>query len=539
MALTIEQFGQKVKSKYPQYKDVDDAELGRKVIEKYPEYKSQVSLEQPKLAPKKDDDSARFGTQTLNPLERATAGAGRGIISTATGGSGLFQRGANSLLKTVLPKRAEKAFGLDKAPTLRNNIPSSAEQLVPKELRSPGQDPYGKAGFYGEQVAEFFIPAGPAAKVSKGVDVAVNAIKTADKVKDLGKAGKVVKPMLDAAKVGAKVGTRAGIEAGSSAGVTAVQGGSGEEIKNAALFGAVGGVASKGIEAVAARLPKTAWANVLKRSKAEVAKNPLLPEQASKLKMSALSTSGLLKKAKNNIQQIELELDELLKGTQEVVDGKKVASYLDELKQSYSVIPGEKNAVEVIDSIQKEMITKGTMPAQQANKLKREIYKLIQKSYGKGDLEIPAKRDAQKALARGLKTEIENLTGLDKVKDLNAKQAVLIKIKKALDNRLSLGEGKGAIPGLNIGLYDILTGIGGGIVGFGAGRNVALEAGAFLAKKKLLGSTAFLTNLSRFTERFNQMSPTQKMMFYHALQGLIIESVNSTPRESPRTKEKK
>ncbi len=42
--ITPQEFAQKIKSKYPQYKDVDDITLTKKMIEKYPEYASQVSL---------------------------------------------------------------------------------------------------------------------------------------------------------------------------------------------------------------------------------------------------------------------------------------------------------------------------------------------------------------------------------------------------------------------------------------------------------------------------------------------------------------
>lgn len=45
--LTIEQFAQKVKAKYPEYKDVNDSELVNRMVEKYPEYKSRISYEKP------------------------------------------------------------------------------------------------------------------------------------------------------------------------------------------------------------------------------------------------------------------------------------------------------------------------------------------------------------------------------------------------------------------------------------------------------------------------------------------------------------
>ena len=42
MAITESEFAEKVKTKYPQYKDIDDSELVFKVLDKYPEYKTQL-----------------------------------------------------------------------------------------------------------------------------------------------------------------------------------------------------------------------------------------------------------------------------------------------------------------------------------------------------------------------------------------------------------------------------------------------------------------------------------------------------------------
>jgi hypothetical protein len=42
--LSIAQFAAEVKSKYPQYKDIDDSVLANKMIEKYPVYADKVEL---------------------------------------------------------------------------------------------------------------------------------------------------------------------------------------------------------------------------------------------------------------------------------------------------------------------------------------------------------------------------------------------------------------------------------------------------------------------------------------------------------------
>lgn len=43
--LTPQQFAQKIKQKYPQYKDIGDVELTDKMLKKYPEYSSSVDTE--------------------------------------------------------------------------------------------------------------------------------------------------------------------------------------------------------------------------------------------------------------------------------------------------------------------------------------------------------------------------------------------------------------------------------------------------------------------------------------------------------------
>ena len=44
--LTLEQFGQKIKAKYPQYNDIDDILLSQKILAKYPQYSTQIMTEE-------------------------------------------------------------------------------------------------------------------------------------------------------------------------------------------------------------------------------------------------------------------------------------------------------------------------------------------------------------------------------------------------------------------------------------------------------------------------------------------------------------
>lgn len=127
-------FAQKIKNKYPQYKDVDDIELARKIVQKYPQYSSQVDFT--KVTPQKDggilDEIKGDVTETVSGLisDIESRADKTGVISQAekSGEQGklrsLFQRfgqgvGAASDVigrtvigagKAILPQRAEDAI---------------------------------------------------------------------------------------------------------------------------------------------------------------------------------------------------------------------------------------------------------------------------------------------------------------------------------------------------------------------------------------------------------------------------------------------
>ncbi len=52
--MTLEQFGQTVKAKHPEYNDLSDADVATKVIAKYPQYKDMVSSITPAATPPED-----------------------------------------------------------------------------------------------------------------------------------------------------------------------------------------------------------------------------------------------------------------------------------------------------------------------------------------------------------------------------------------------------------------------------------------------------------------------------------------------------
>lgn len=76
--VSAQEFSKKIKTKYPEYKDVDDVVLAQKMIEKYPEYKTQVFFDEVK----KKDNSV---SSTTNPklASEGTVGSSGGVKPTS------------------------------------------------------------------------------------------------------------------------------------------------------------------------------------------------------------------------------------------------------------------------------------------------------------------------------------------------------------------------------------------------------------------------------------------------------------------------
>lgn len=138
-------------------------------------------------------------------------GAGKGIISTFTGMSGLGERTLRGTLKTMLPKKLEEKFGIE-----GKMEKTSAERFIPEKLRTP-EGVGEKIGFGMEQIAEFLLPSSKIAKLEKGQ----------------------------------RLLTRAGIESATLSGITAAQRGKiDEDAKTAAIIGAIFPIAGAGFTAI-------------------------------------------------------------------------------------------------------------------------------------------------------------------------------------------------------------------------------------------------------------------------------------------------
>jgi hypothetical protein len=87
MPIDYNEFAEKIKAKYPQYKDVDNYTLASKMVEKYPQYQGQVDLK------KKDLTASGLGTSSSDRLSNTTtkptvSSSSKGEIFTGYPGKG-------------------------------------------------------------------------------------------------------------------------------------------------------------------------------------------------------------------------------------------------------------------------------------------------------------------------------------------------------------------------------------------------------------------------------------------------------------------
>lgn len=446
-------------------------------------------------------------------FSRAASGVGNFVVGAAKGvadvprefaslGNDLGNKFSNTGVGKFVGKGIQTTLGKvvtpETAQALQQGIKEGTQQTAFTRPEGTAQ----KLGYGAEKIGEFFLPGGAATKASKAVETA----------SALNKAPKVAKGLAFLTKVGT--------EGALAAGQTAQQEG---ELNNNALIagglGAASSVASKGLETVSKNLPENMWKKILNRTASTVEKKPGVEKEASKLGLFGTQKS-ILGTAKNTIQSVELELDDLLKNSTGQIETKNIVPYLDDLKKAYSQIPGEKSSVELIANLQDEIASKGVLSPLEANKIKREIYSKISKSYGKGTLEIPAKIDAQKQIARGLKEEIEKV--IPEAKTLNQKQGIYIEIRNAIDKQIA--QRPKGIAGTGIGLYDITLGGLGSAVGLGGG-GPGLGFLAGIGAKKAYESTAFRSGAAKLAKYFNELSPTKKALFYNGLKGLTSQGI--------------
>ena len=195
----------------------------------------------------------------------------------------------------------------------------------------------------------------------------------------------------------------------------------------------------------------------------------------------------MLSKAEGLIDEGENALSSALKNRAGQVDGAQIAGELEALKRPF-VNVGDDASVEAIEQVQKTLAAKGKIGLEEANQLKRDLYKVVKEnSYGKGVGEISSKQTAMKAAAGKLKRGIE--AGAPETQAINKRIGVGVTAKEALENELANSGRRVILPKL--------AGMGAGAAALSG--NPLAAAGILLGDRgvDLLRTAPFVTGLAK------------------------------------------
>lgn len=226
----------------------------------------------------------------------------------------------------------------------------------------------------------------------------------------------------------------------------------------------------------------------------------LTPEDLpSKLYQSAAKFSTILTKEqrerlsvvalKNDVVPNVKGLDQLRNKISGIND--QVTQIIDDIQQSGQTIPIDRlfnefqtletdflkysgdpiSSVKAINKVKEDIIeanqklSRTELTAKEAQKLKQTIYKELEKEYNKLQT-LPAKVEAQMAVARGAKEALEEI--VPEIKQLNAKESELINLNNAIE-RVAARIGNRDVMGIGVPIKGGLGGIVGGYEGASMG----------------------------------------------------------------------
>lgn len=160
-------------------------------------------------------------------------------------------------------------------------------------------------------------------------------------------------------------------------------------------------------------------------------------------------SNGGLKKVRTSVDTINREIDDVIGAApNQQVSRDAVITRIDDLKTKYQntkALPEESvgEAQKVIDEFS---LRPDSIPAQQAQEFKKDIYRDLKGFYEKyqksGVVKPEAWGEARATMAKGLREELDNL--FPELKNLNAKDAELIKVNQSLEKAM------GRINNLNL-----------------------------------------------------------------------------------------
>jgi hypothetical protein len=406
MPYTLQQFGQLVKQKYPQYQNIPDEELAKQIIEKYPVYKQYI---------------AETPTTTQTTAPAAQQYQPKGIIEKVAGGA---EQVGKFLGMEHLGRGT--ALILMKIPGLRRVIAPEVTKLEEKVSKGTATPEELKA------YSEIFGGPEVGGMTPTGRQIIGSAIQTG------------LLAITPAIPIGTTLGSRVGIGAGIGAVSGLARGLEAEKeltptelAKTTAIGGAVGAGTSAilyGVEKGLQKLGQRLYQSIVRYNRD--------PEGASEtlVKDKLIGTASQLKnKIDDKINVYERALQTYLKNApqkinqeriiQEALNQAKLAQRpeLQEVFNEEAFISNIQAGLEKLgfDLGKKEL----TLP--QVNALRREIdRKLGDRAFQKAFEELPAVKESLMALRRGLENIVK--TEVPETSTLFAEYAPYVETSKAL-----------------------------------------------------------------------------------------------------------
>lgn len=389
-------------------------------------------------------------------------GVGKSVLSSLQGASDIGQRIFGGTADRIL-----ETAGMELSERERAALP---------ERFTEAEGGAQKAGKIVGDIAQLLIPG-------------TNGLKVAQLSKATGMSGRLI----------ASIAKEAPSSIAAS-GVTAAQEGETDDIfQNALLFGTLnklGSAASRMVSSATKDLPGKLVDTALKPSLDEARRAILYGGKTLGQELVERGISGsdrkILETALKNLNESEDKLQTILAGSKETITKDELVPYLSKLLETKGATPGLRSEAEKIASILDDIPEVLTLT--EANAMKRNLYAALSDTAFKLDASLNAKRDAMKAIARGLKSEIEKKTNAefgDAVKKINKDLSVFGRTRDAVVDKLARSERNNILS---------LGSIGAGAAGAAAAGASGIAAG--ILAKSTLGSTVAKTKTASALKKF-------------------------------------
>jgi len=495
--VNLEQFGQKIKAKYPEYQDMPDAELGRKMLDKYPQYRDMVT-EEPER-----------GTSFMGRLAM-----GMGPVGLATPeGRETIAEGARTVTDVLFP-RTKKFFTEDYPAHLRDVAQTVKEEGLAGAMREQYQpETYLEALRMAAPAAgELGVWALPAFKARQGAGAF-------QKVLAGGKSGLVSGGILGLTAPGDLTAKERLAKAGEGALAGAVTG--------AAITGAVEGgkaltkaVLKQGAPIIR-RLFKPPVDDV-----AEFTRNTGYKFEDEILKRDGEAMRGkrdweLVNYFRDRYRQAKQAVGELIAGSPktEGVDKGKFIGYVKEEMAKLNPEKGNVLQTEAVSSLQRVLDDLDKAPdnlsPEMINRMKLQLQDAASSAYDLNGHPTAGSK-AIAGVAERFKAELEHL--IPAVKEANKDIQLYWLASRSLEKRLNQLEGQksGDVFGKILGMLPFFgTGVGyvaGGIPGaLATGGSMVAGSLAKSAYEKPASQVAIARTLNKLLDKTTKASETQAL----------------------------